>query len=888
MTGSIVIGLFTIVPTVIAIVAATRQRARKKRADASPFVRAPHTAAPSLGEADLTPSERVLCASGADVDPRHLVEQALHAAIRAHVDAGCLRIESDRGGMFGMSTVAVAVPTGVTRAWPSQTLEGRLLFDESRPLVDVLVAWLEERTTEPWLRAAEQVRVAAALRGLVALEFNETRRRYPLNDRYAGIGRPALAAAPCDAAIRAAIAAALEASTAKRNDSRDQEVTGTNPWLAESERDRSAFGLSPDQRRLVFGEGAAAAAATPAIRARLNHVVHPAVSVPLSVVGVVLIARYAPALLVPLGVLAAALTVLMYGVPELPGAAAAQLTFARAVYTANDEPFPDAWTRARHALFAPAVAAIMLGLWLWARFLAVAGLAVVWYFMLKRGLRAEVARVIQERVTAAPRPSQAVPAARESVPLRISRSISGADADLEIVDASVPQAVSDETRSRIAHVRERSAALRTAYRRAVVVLGGLVTIVTYLAWLADRRQKPEEWPLGTTLLFGATLLISRRGAVSRRVAARWQAWWSTIQAPGPAGDASAMRARAVKAMERAERHGGEGAATMSIAMWLVPMMGYVWVLLAAIRSVSGIAQPWRTAFFAAYWALAIGYLAWLRREARTLERRFPAPAPLSLLALRVFNSGSLDEFMHLTRIWRFVGTHQQLDGPDTAGSKDRDVMLLVTGKIDEAVVSRDADLDAAIDAFAFAPDDDLRFPLNSVQCTDATWKDALKRLMGDADVALMDLSGFSPENQGCIYELTQLARRVPRRRVLLLVDDSTDLEFLRSVVRQVWPPGAASTDGPVRAIHIGGALSRRPDESVYAWRTRMTKRLDAMHLSSFLVDAALPQVSRTRPAPARWAQPLPARTRRIVFRVGKPLLALLLVVGLINLWIEWT
>jgi hypothetical protein len=68
----------------------------------------------------------------------------------------------------------------------------------------------------------------------------------------------------------------------------------------------------------------------------------------------------------------------------------------------------------------------------------------------------------------------------------------------------------------------------------------------------------------------------------------------------------------------------------------------------------------------------------------------------------------------------------------------------------------------------------------------------------------------------------------------------------------------------------------------------MAKRLDPMHLSSFLVDAALPQVSRARPAPERWAQPLPRRTRRLLFVVGKPTLALLFAIALFNLWVTHT
>jgi hypothetical protein len=72
----------------------------------------------------------------------------------------------------------------------------------------------------------------------------------------------------------------------------------------------------------------------------------------------------------------------------------------------------------------------------------------------------------------------------------------------------------------------------------------------------------------------------------------------------------------------------------------------------------------------------------------------------------------------------------------------------------------------------------------------------------------MDLSGLSPSNQGCTYELGQLIDRVPTSRFILLVDATTDLGFPEGTLkaacaRMAFGSPNHSTDyGPVKLFQL--------------------------------------------------------------------------------------
>ena len=50
----------------------------------------------------------------------------------------------------------------------------------------------------------------------------------------------------------------------------------------------------------------------------------------------------------------------------------------------------------------------------------------------------------------------------------------------------------------------------------------------------------------------------------------------------------------------------------------------------------------------------------------------------------------------------------------------------------------------------------------------------------------MDLRSFSSSNHGCIYELEQLLDIVPLKKVIFLIDETTNLIFLEETLKGLW------------------------------------------------------------------------------------------------------
>jgi hypothetical protein len=62
----------------------------------------------------------------------------------------------------------------------------------------------------------------------------------------------------------------------------------------------------------------------------------------------------------------------------------------------------------------------------------------------------------------------------------------------------------------------------------------------------------------------------------------------------------------------------------------------------------------------------------------------------------------------------------------------------------------------------------------------------LGRLARESDAVLMDLRNFSSSNQGCIFEINELFNVVPLDHVVFVIDETTDLAFLREFLTQCW------------------------------------------------------------------------------------------------------
>jgi hypothetical protein len=152
----------------------------------------------------------------------------------------------------------------------------------------------------------------------------------------------------------------------------------------------------------------------------------------------------------------------------------------------------------------------------------------------------------------------------------------------------------------------------------------------------------------------------------------------------------------------------------------------------------------------------------------------------------------------------------------------------------------------------------LRFPVNSMQCANATGKAALQYLLDRADVVVMDLLSLSEQNRGVAYEIGKLVDEVPLNRVVLLFDESTDLKVLKEILVRAYE--AIAADSPnrqsgglrVRVFDMGDA--RKPDQSADDWKRRMRTRVNEHALVGLLFDAAQPPRSATAIDPKRdWA-----------------------------------
>ncbi|MEO5741283.1 MAG: hypothetical protein ABIS29_11875 [Vicinamibacterales bacterium] len=164
-------------------------------------------------------------------------------------------------------------------------------------------------------------------------------------------------------------------------------------------------------------------------------------------------------------------------------------------------------------------------------------------------------------------------------------------------------------------------------------------------------------------------------------------------------------------------------------------------------------------------------------SALDLTQRNPA-----LLVLRSFSIGKDGErlFDVVDRFWRRVGPIEMIAGIDLAHRtvEPHEFLDFISGRLSRRFIDGSAVMEQRMQERDTKPDRDLRFRVNDFFCYDDTWKMVLSRLVRQSDAVLMDLRGFSRQNAGCVFELTELARIVPLERVVFVVDRRTDENLL--------------------------------------------------------------------------------------------------------------
>lgn len=224
------------------------------------------------------------------------------------------------------------------------------------------------------------------------------------------------------------------------------------------------------------------------------------------------------------------------------------------------------------------------------------------------------------------------------------------------------------------------------------------------------------------------------------------------------------------------------------------MLGAWWLLFTVWESVLGLTTVGGA--MAALGILAFAGFALVRSAGFGLLRvAIPRGPPARLLLLRTFGGRKRSEHLleALGMHWRHVGPIQMIAGTDLAtGTVDPSQFLdFLAGRLRRQFVTGPADLEQRLATLDLRPDPDGRYRVNQLFCHDDTWRLALTRLAGSSDAVMMDLREFGPQNDGCVFELRQLATLVAPGRVVLLCDESTDRPYLRTILEDAWPPGQA-------------------------------------------------------------------------------------------------
>lgn len=160
----------------------------------------------------------------------------------------------------------------------------------------------------------------------------------------------------------------------------------------------------------------------------------------------------------------------------------------------------------------------------------------------------------------------------------------------------------------------------------------------------------------------------------------------------------------------------------------------------------------------------------------------------ALLVLRVFALGKRSEILFdaLTQCWRHVGSVKLIAGTDLALSTvaPHQFLAFVSGKISQLFVRSDTAIDRSLAALDSGRDVDGRFRIHDFFCHADTWQGVLKELIKNTDAVLMDLRDLRATNAGCVFEIRELLNTVPLERLVFVVDETTDKNFLKQTLQE--------------------------------------------------------------------------------------------------------
>jgi hypothetical protein len=202
---------------------------------------------------------------------------------------------------------------------------------------------------------------------------------------------------------------------------------------------------------------------------------------------------------------------------------------------------------------------------------------------------------------------------------------------------------------------------------------------------------------------------------------------------------------------------------------------------------------------------------------RVSRRWQPHDTPRTLLLLRVFGfDRRTQKLLHdVGHRWRRMGPIRLVAGADLVNAtiEPQEFFSFMNGRLSRAFVKDRQDVIRRLSDSPVEADPDGLYRVEDYFCHADTWRMTVSILAGAADAILMDLRGFTMDNQGCVFELECLVASAPLDRVVLLVDHTTDVGAVEAILHRAWsvmPENSPNQGaGPKRVRILRASANRR-------------------------------------------------------------------------------
>jgi hypothetical protein len=229
----------------------------------------------------------------------------------------------------------------------------------------------------------------------------------------------------------------------------------------------------------------------------------------------------------------------------------------------------------------------------------------------------------------------------------------------------------------------------------------------------------------------------------------------------------------------ARSYQSQRASDQMLAVDVLMVVFTLWAFLVLFAQF-GWSAAWVLASFPGY-KLVFAWCSFRRRSALT---------PRTLLLLRVFGFDRRTQRLldGLAQRWRYIGPIRLIGGPDLAHAtiEPHEFLEFLSRRLTRAFITGRDHLERRLAASPIRPDPDGLFRIDDFFCHDDTWRPTVAYLARTVDAVIMDLRGFTAANHGCVFEIEHLIAAAPLHRVVLLVNSSTDIPFLKRTLQRAW------------------------------------------------------------------------------------------------------